>query len=242
MLQKIRFVANRNWLSKEDYSAPQPSSKSLPSWYVSADRFAKDSDGNHHVGPDGGKILTWKSCPAIYDVLTSGYVYRTPCDIEFFINDSGKISAKVLDFRYSDFIQVRPPMPQFDGPIAYHEDHFAWYPDWAVEVPEGYSVLYSQPYDRYDLPFLTTSGIVDNDKVKLPGTMPFFVSKGWVGILPAGTPYAQIMPFKRESWESEHVLQSAASIIVKNKENSAKYRVPNGGVYLKDVWEKRKYE
>jgi hypothetical protein len=28
----------------------------------------------------------------------------------------------------------------------------------------------------------------------------------------------------------------------KNMKNSEKYRVPDGGVYLKDVWEKRKYE
>jgi hypothetical protein len=109
-------------------------------------------------------------------------------------------------------------------------------------VPEGYSVLYSQPYDRYDLPFLTTSGIIDNDKVTLPGTMPFFLVKGWVGVLPAGTPYAQMMPFKREDWNSEYIKESGISIINKNSKNSQKYRVPNGGVYLKDVWEKRKYE
>jgi hypothetical protein len=126
--------------------------------------------------------------------------------------------------------------------LGYHDKHFAWYPDWAVEVPEGYSVLYSQPYDRYDLPFLTTSGIIDNDKVNLPGTMPFFLSKEWVGILPAGTPYAQMMPFKREDWTSEYVKESGLEITKKNMKNSEKYRVPNGGVYLKDVWEKRKYE
>jgi hypothetical protein len=63
-----------------------------------------------------------------------------------------------------------------------------------------------------------------------------------VGILPAGTPYAQMMPFKREDWGSEYVEESGMSIVNKNAKNSQKYRVPNGGVYLKDVWEKRKYE
>jgi hypothetical protein len=241
-MPNIKFVSNRSWLSENDPSAPMPTSKSLPDWYISADRFYKKPDGDSYIGPDGGKVPTWKACPAIYDILTTGYVYKTPCDIEFFLDKNQKISAKVLDPKYIDFIQNREKMPQFDGPIGYHEKHFAWFPDWAVEVPEGYSVLYSQPYDRYDLPFLTTSGIIDNDKVKLPGTMPFFLNKEWTGILPAGTPYAQMMPFKREDWTSEYVKESGRSLLEKNMKNSEKYRVPNGGVYLKDVWEKRKYE
>jgi hypothetical protein len=72
--------------------------------------------------------------------------------------------------------------------------------------------------------------------------MPFFISKGWTGILPAGTPYMQMMPFKREDWTSEYVKESGLSIVKKNMANSEKYRVPDGGVYLRDVWEKRKYE
>jgi hypothetical protein len=240
-MPKIKFITNRSWLSEDDHSAPKPTSKSLPDWYLSADRFYKYPDGKNYIGPDGGKIPTWKSCPAIHDILTTGYVYKTPCDIEFY-EDGGMIKAKVLDEKNQDFIQVRPPMHQFVAPMGYHQDHFAWYPDWAVEVPEGYSVLYSQPYDRYDLPFLTTSGIIDNDKVTLPGTMPFFLVKDWVGIIPAGTPYMQMMPFKREDWTSEYVKESEASIIKKNMENSQKYRIPDGGVYLRDVWEKRKYD
>lgn len=238
----IKFIANRSWLSEEAPSAPRPTSKSLPDWYILADRFYKNPHGENYIGPDGGKVPTWKACPAMYDILTTGYVYKTPCDIEFFLDQDSKISVKVLDRKYSDFIQNREKMPQFKEPLGYHEKHFAWYPDWAVGVPEGYSVLYSQPYDRYDLPFLTTSGVIDNDKVNLPGTMPFFINKDWVGVLPAGTPYAQMMPFKRENWSSEYVKESGLSMMKKNMQNSEKYRVPNGGVYLKDVWEKRKYE
>jgi hypothetical protein len=134
-------------------------------------------------------------------------------------------------------------MPQFPHPRAYHAKHFAWWADWAVELPEGYSALYTHPLNRFELPFLTTSGIVDNDKVHLPGTMPFFWLKGVRGILPAGTPYAQIIPFKREHWESEvHVSSDTEAMIAKNKANSAKYRKPDGGVYQREVWERRKYQ
>jgi hypothetical protein len=241
-MPKIKFISNRVWLSEEHPSAPKPTSKDLPNWYISADRFCKRPGGETYVHPDGSKEPSWKACPALYDVLTTGYVYKTPCDIEFFIDDNNNIAVKVADRRYMDVVQVRNPIQDFVEPLGYHKKHFAWYPGWGVEVPDGYSVLYSQPFNRYDLPFLTTSGIVDNDKVNLPGTMPFFISKDWVGVLPAGTPYAQMMPFKREDWSSEHVELPNNLIIKRNVENGRKYRVPNGGVYLRDVWEKRKYE
>lgn len=241
-MPKIKFISNRPWLSKESASAPEPMSKSLPEWYKDADRFYKMPNGVAYVGPDGGKIPTWKACPAIYDIFITGYTYRTPCDIEFFLDNNNQISAKVSDPKYADFIQFRDPMPQFEHPKGHYKKHFAWYPDWAVATPKGYSVLYSQPFGRYDLPFLTTSGVVDNDTINLPGTFPFFVQEGWTGTIPAGTPYAQMLPFKREDWDSEYEFHTGPVIMQKNIENSAKYRIPNGGVYLNKVWQKRKYE
>lgn len=244
-LRKIKFTINRPWLNRDSASAPKPVIKTIPKWYKSADRFAKHPQtGEHWEDPyNGGKIPTWKACPAVYDIMGAGYVYRTPCDIEFTENSYGQIEAKVLDDKNKDFLQFRPPMPQFQVPMGYHEIHFAWWSDWAVEVPEGYSVLYTQPFNRFELPFITTSGIIDNDKVNLPGTMPFFVKKGFTGILPAGTPYAQMLPFKRENWESEIVdnlpYEKMAEI---NQKNSEKYRQPDGGVYQREVWERRKYE
>lgn len=243
MKQLIKFIKNRPWLTENSDSVPKPTIKTLPDWYRKADRFAIRPDtGEHWQDPMvGGKIPTWKACPAVFDIMGTGYVYRTPCDIEFY-EEGGQIKAKVLDPQSRDFIQVRPPMYQFTAPMGYHESHFAWWSDWAVEVPEGYSVLYTQPFNRFELPFLTTSGIIDNDRVNLPGTMPFFVVKGYTGILPAGTPYAQMLPFKREDWESEIDSKVPYMTMMKNnQENSKKYRMPDGGVYQKDVWTRRIY-
>lgn len=244
MKQLIKFIKNRPWLTEDSSSAPKPTIKTLPDWYRKADRF--------HINPQtnepwedpmvGGKMPTWKACPAVFDIMGAGYVYRTPCDIEFY-EKNNQLKVKVLDPENKDFIQVRPPMYQFTPPMGYHEAHFAWWSDWAVEVPEGYSVLYSQPFNRFELPFLTTSGVIDNDKVNLPGTMPFFVVKGFTGTLPAGTPYAQMVPFKRENWESQiDAKLPTVEMSMKNYANSRKYRVPDGGVYQKEVWERRTYE
>ena len=242
--RKIRFVSNRPWLDEASASRPGPVFKTLPEWYRKADRFAINPEtGKPWEMPDGsGKIPTWKACPAVFDVMGSGYAYKTPSDIEFFEDAAGNIQAKVLDERHRNFLVDREPLAQFPHPQGYHHKHFAWWADWAVELPEGYSALYTQPFNRFELPFLTTSGIVDNDKVHLPGTMPFFFLKGVTGILPAGTPYAQIIPFKREHWESEiDVSPSLEEMEAKNRDNSAKYRRPDGGVYQKEVWERRKY-
>lgn len=243
--RKIKFTRNRPWLTLESPSTPKAAGRTIPEWYKSGDRFAKNPiTGEPWVDPhQGGKVPTWKSCPAVYDIMGSGYVYRTPCDIEFKENSHGQIEAKVLDEKNKDFLQIRMPMPGFKAPMGYHEVHFAWWSHWAVELPEGYSALYSQPFNRFELPFLTTSGIVDNDKVTLPGTMPFFVVKGFSGILPAGTPYAQILPFKRENWTSEIDVELDHEAMFKiNYENSAKYRQPDGGIYQREIWERRKYE
>lgn len=243
--RKIRFVSNRPWLNDDSASRPEPISKTIPDWYRKADRFAVNAEtGKPWEMPDrGGKIPTWKACPAMFDAMSSGYTYRTPCDIEFSEDAAGNIQGRVLDPKHQNFLTDRVPLNQFPHPQGYHNKHFAWWSDWAVELPEGYSALYTQPLNRFELPFLTTSGIVDNDKVHLPGTMPFFFLKGVTGTLPAGTPYAQIIPFRREHWESEiDVSLTLEEMEARNKANSEKYRKPDGGVYLKEVWEKRKYQ
>lgn len=242
--RKIRFVSNRPWLTEASASKPGPIIKTLPDWYRRADRFAIDPETGKpwQMPGGGGKIPTWKACPAVFDVMGTGYTYKTPCDIEF-VEVAGTIQARVLDPQHQNFLLDREPLHQFVCPEGYHEKHFAWWADWAVELPEGYSALYLHPLNRFELPFITTSGIVDNDKDRLPGTMPFFFLKGVTGVLPAGTPYAQILPFRREHWESEFDASlTLEEMEAKNRTNSAKYRRPDGGVYQKEVWERRKYE
>lgn len=239
---KITFISNRYHLTEESDSCPRPTIKTIPRWYKDADIFAiNPQTGKPWINPqDGGKVPTWKSCPAIFDVMSTGYVLRTPCDIEFY-NSENRIMAKVLDKNSEDFLHIREPLPQFIPPMGYDENHFAWWIDWGISVPEGYSVLYTHPMNRFDLPFFSTSGIVDNDKVNLSGTLPFFVFKGWTGILPSGTPYAQLIPFKRENWESEVKIENPQKMYQKNYINTLKYRVKNGGVYKNKVWERRSY-
>jgi hypothetical protein len=243
--KQIKFVANRPWLKEDSTSRPRPIVRTIPDWYRNADRFALDpATGKPAQLPDGGgKIPTWKACPAVFDIMGSGYTYLTPCDIEFFEDTSGRIQARVLDPQHQNFLLSGDALARFANPPGYHARAFAWWPDWAVELPPGYSALYTHPLNRFELPFLTTNGIVDNDQDLLPSTMPFFFVEGMTGVLPAGTPYAQIIPFRREDWVAEYDCSlSVDEMEAKNKANSARFRQPDGGIYQREVWERRKYQ
>lgn len=241
---KINFLTYRYHLNKESAGVPQPIVKTIPDWYKKADKFVINSDTNKPaVDPyTGGKVPNWKSCPAVFDVMGSGYCLRTPCELEFFYNIKGNISVRAESEMYEDFCMPREPMDQFKVPMGYDESHFAWWMDWGVQVPEGYSVLFTQPMNRFELPFISTSGIIDCDKVSVPGTVPFFLFKGWTGTIPAGTPYLQLIPFKRDNWQSEIYEQSYDKIFDDFRLVHEKYRVADGGAYKNDVKEKRVYE
>jgi hypothetical protein len=97
------------------------------------------------------------------------------------------------------------------------------------------------PMNRFDLPFMNTTGIVDSDKVHLLGSFPFFIADGWEGTIPAGTPYLQVLPFKRENWEHEIEILNTSEIYGKMVDNANFYRQPDGGVYKNKVWSRREY-
>jgi hypothetical protein len=249
------FKSFKPWLNKNSDSVPSPTQSVIPQWYKDADRFAKMPNGEYYKAPkdicpfpkegttdDYGKIPTWKACPAILDAFLTGYVLKTPCDIEFFKNSQEIIDVKISDPKYKDFVTKRPPMPMFEHPKGFYQHHFAWYPDWEVSLPEGYSALFMTPINRFDLPFLNTSGIIDSDKVSIPGTFPFFVVEGGEGLIPAGTPYMQILPFKRENWKQEIHIQQEKEIYDKMVENAKFYREPDGGIYKNKVWSRREYK
>lgn len=241
--KKITFIADSYAVDpKDNETDPVPIGKTIPEWYRQAPRYYKDPAGNSYKDAEGNNIHSWKSCPVLYDGLETGYAFKTPCDLIFTRDELGIPHVKITDERFTNFVQERTPMPGFQVPWGYDQFHFAWYGEWAVRLPAGYSALYIQPMNRYELPFQTTSGIIDSDNVNLFGTVPFFLAKDFQGTLPKGTPFLQIIPFKRENWKSEYEYPDYEKIYADNIANIKKYRTAKGGVYLNEVWDRRKYE
>jgi len=75
----------------------------------------------------------------------------------------------------------------------------------------GYSCLFTPPLNRVDERFEIINGVVDTDIYKEYINFPFFLKKDYLlknvkdgkffSIIEKGTPYCQIIPFKRESWK-----------------------------------------
>jgi hypothetical protein len=75
-----------------------------------------------------------------------------------------------------------------------------WANYWAIRTPKGYSTMFIQPMHRESV-FTILPGIVDTDEYYSPVLFPFVVNDPeFEGLIPKGTPIAQVIPFKRESW------------------------------------------
>ena len=242
MTKKIVFHANRLYNKTNEKYWPKPTRTQVPKWFVQADKYEKDPiTQEYYQNNEGGKLFSFKACPALLDVFTAGYLYTTPCDLTFFKDKNGMMNVKT-EASFEDFCGARPQMKEFHQPSNYYKEHFHWYPNWAPKLPEGYSAIYTHPMNRFDLPFLTVSGIIDNDKMDTPGLMPFFLKEGFEGVIPQGTPYVQIIPFKRDDWEAEYKFYEYNDILKRHTDQANLYRTKDGGQYKKFTWSRKKYD
>ena len=70
------------------------------------------------------------------------------------------------------------------------------------------------------------------------GNIPVFFSKTFEGIIKAGTPIAQIIPFKTENWTSE----LDPLILEEGHKNSKRSTMAAYGWYKQHFWKKKKYD
>jgi len=237
-MNKIGFWSNRT--SNDDSTIPVPAKKIIPEWFANAKKYWKDEDDKEFIVAPGEKGLGFKSCPALLDTFTAGYLLVTPCDVVVYKQDNKRLIVSSPGF--DDFCEARPYMGEFNYPHGYGKDSFHWFPSWGFDLPEGYSALVLHPINRYELPFLTTNGIIDSDRYGSPGLMPFFLKEGFIGVIPKGTPFAQIIPFKREEWKAEYKFLEEKQMIERHEKTAGKYRVPFGGIYKRQTWVQKKYE
>jgi hypothetical protein len=74
---------------------------------------------------------------------------------------------------------------------------------WLIKTPKGYSSLFVQPFHRESI-FTIMPAIVDTDTYFGIINFPFVLNDlSFTGIVPKGTPIVQVIPLKRENWESK---------------------------------------
>lgn len=195
-MKKIEFIPNSEQTGKA-LPPPAPSKGYVPQWYKDSPRF---TTGNDLTFGDDGPNKNYKLCVPFLDIMTAGYMLELPYDIH--VQPLGdRISFDWVDA--PNLISARRNLKGMPRPAGCIEQAYAWTFFWGFKTPVGYSSLVTHPYNRHDLPFITTSGIIDSDGFSQGGEIPFFLKQGFSGTIPAGTPIAQVIPFKREPWTSE---------------------------------------
>lgn len=220
---------------------PKPATQLIPEWYKNApvrmdnekiDALSKDSTETSN--------LTMKGCSPFLDALGMGYTYELPFDLEFRYTPEAGFSvrwATGLDLISGHAPEQYPGLPEVVGGSG---GVFKWKFTFRVETPAGYSCLFTHPLNRHDLPFRTFSGVVDTDVY--PGAVEFpfqflDVIKEEIFILDKGTPLCQIIPFKRDTWESEK------SSYDEKEFTKAKYEIKSKIVrsYKNQFWHKKSF-
>ncbi len=174
--------------------SPKPASKVMPDWYKELDSYIlkeKKPDGN------GGTSATIKKCIPVFDAITAGYIIESPADVWVSIKDGQQY------FEWSDLslIQFHPIAQAPNHPARKPFDYPKWMNPWAVRTPKGYSTLFVQPFHRESV-FTILPGVVDTDTYFAPVNFPFIINDPFFeGLIPKGTPIAQVIPIKRDSWK-----------------------------------------
>lgn len=229
MLKKISFFSDKKY---NNLGQPIAMKSLVPEWY-------KLSESSYGDDPEQSPGL--KKCVPFLDAMVSGYALTLPYDIFISNSESGdiKISWNAPE-EIPTFVMERPKesgalMPR---PAGHHPNHMVWAGFWGWKAPKGYSVLVTHPLNRFDLPFTTSSGIVDSDKFFASGNIPFFIKEGFNGVIPAGTPVAQLIPIKRSSWIMD---KNNQGLVNKEHEHGLMVREP-GASYKKISWIRKEYK
>jgi hypothetical protein len=235
MLNKNIKKNKLKYFSSVEFAKPlSPSSDNIPEWYRKIPNFAGKSPV---IANNTKPNITVKTCMPFLDSMTTGYMINTWQDIQV-IQDNGKaliswvMQPEPLIIRDKNINNLMPV------PSGYEDTHFSWMSHLNYQTPKGISMIVTHPLNRFDLPFLTLSGIVDSEDGMVGGQIPFFIKKGFEGIIPKGTPFAQLIPFKKENWES----QEDISLLKKGQEIKHLSNSVIKGWYKSSIWKKVHYK
>jgi len=188
------------FICKEEYYTaipePIPANKVLPDWY-------RDLEGKLD-GDIGLRESSVKRCMPFLDALSLGWIIPLPGEVEIHYDEETK------QYDYED--DFEEPLLGSHGPdqIGGVSNEMSQFPIlkfhnmWHIKVPEGYSLLITDPINRYEPRFKTFSGVVDADMYFNTINFPFLWTGGsFDGVLDVGTPMVQVIPFKRDTLLSD---------------------------------------
>jgi hypothetical protein len=233
--KKIVFIPKNEYVPSYAPS-PEPSSSNIPSWW----RKQGPYQDNEKKVVNGQYNETVKRCPGVQDILFSGYILKTPCDI--FVDTTGdRIVYEVNEYhRTSIAMHPSSQISEWDfDKERYMSDAFRIHPMWIVKTDPGYSTLFIQPPYHEGLPFRMVTAIVDTDKYPSDGAFSMLFEKGFKGVIPKGTPLIQCIPYKRETWKMEVLDKPDVRLL---RGIAYTIRSQFGDSYKRLLWEKKVFK
>ena len=210
--KEIEFSAHEDYFEiKEDY--PIPTKLNIPEWYKNLEHTILNR--------------TVKGCMPFLDSLTAGYILKMPQDfhIRHNVDNKNEKGEKFKDsfqtfglhdqwpILGSKYINLNSgpdihSIKQLEGsPFLEKNKNLPFYKilnPWKIKTPKGYSCLFVPPLNNSDDRFSIIPGIVDTDTFPNEINFPIIINGDKYPVLETtikkGTPYVQIMPFKRDSW------------------------------------------
>ena len=181
---------------------PAPARSGLPDWL-------RQMPAKAHSNIHGRDIRTVKQCPPFVDAMAYGVLVPLPCDVTV---DKSSFSWAWDIPEPSTAGHPRAPL-SFHVPAQFPDAPFArqgqaalkFNSFWTIEVEQGWSLFATHPVNRDDLPFRLITGLVDADLFHDGGiNFPaIWLDADFRGVLPKGTPVAQVFAVPRAAPELE---------------------------------------
>lgn len=189
---------------------PVTASSILPEWYKNQSSY--DDFGNPTI----------KRCLPIFDAMSFGYFLIAQSDITVdSTNPAGLVVTSDNDFNGILFSQH--DFKQYDKypiPSGYHNHVLRIHPMWSVQTPNDYSALFINPVNNGSKNINAITGLIDTDNFISDGHLSFFVKENTLFKIKKGTPIIQVLPIKRESWESVEMSVEESTIALGHQDNA----------------------
>ena len=241
--KEIQFIAHKDYV-EHDKDLPTPIKLNIPSWFKKL---------THEVGHS-----TVKGCIPFLNSLTYGYVLKMPLSINIKHNvynedkkqfdsfyTAGEMEDHLLNAKSINLNKNTPsthPTFQAEGsPLVDKNKNLPFYKilnPWKIKTPRGYSCLFTSPLNNSDDRFSIIPGIVDTDTYPREINFPIVLNgdkyQSLDTILERGTPYVQIIPFKRDNWNME----IKKTTTEETRKHSMFYGLDLINIYKKNFWNK----
>lgn len=197
---------------------------------------------------DRKKSTTVKACIPFLDALMTGYIIPFSTDISCAYDfEETKMNfevSKQLTLDEDIFGVSGHSNAQISSDLRHNkrtvEAVFKFQNAWKIKTPPGYSCLFTQPLN-HNCPFKIIDGVVDTDEHELVINFPFYWTEdpSKPVTIKEGDPMVQIIPFKREAWESSIEQEEDPTKIHKYY---IKWGTKFRDIYKQLVWKKKSYK